>query len=209
MRFPSPKVARLVQVTAVAAISFVFCTAAGAQVPTSGNVFFGYSFENAGSSSFDLTNLGRPNLNGWEASLEGKVLPWVGLVVDLGGHYGSQSYQTPLPPNGTIGTINVNGHDLTVLFGPRVSVSVKKFRPFAEALFGAAHINTTSTSSQVIVDNFMQPSDTSFATALGGGLDYRIIRPVAWRFQGDYVQTRFFGTTQNNVRISTGIVFRF
>ena len=52
-------------------------------------------------------------------------------------------------------------------------------------------------------------SDTSFATALGGGIDYKIIRPVAWRFQGDYVQTRFFGATQNNVRISTGIVFRF
>ncbi len=50
-------------------------------------------------------------------------------------------------------------------------------------------------------------SDTSFATALGGGLDYKIIRPVAWRFQGDYVQTRFFGTTQNNVRLSTGIYF--
>jgi hypothetical protein len=52
-------------------------------------------------------------------------------------------------------------------------------------------------------------SDTNFTTAIGGGLDYRIIRPVAWRFQGDYVQTRFFSATQNNVRVSTGIVLRF
>ena len=48
-----------------------------------------------------------------------------------------------------------------------------------------------------------------FATALGGGLDYKIIRLIALRIQGDYVQTRFFGTTQNNVRLSTGIVVRF
>jgi len=75
---------------------------------------------------------------------------------------------------------------------------VGKFRPFAEALFGAGHVSTNGVGS-----------DSSFATALGGGLDYRIIRPIAWRFQGDYVQTRFFGNTQNNVRISTGIVLRF
>ncbi len=52
-------------------------------------------------------------------------------------------------------------------------------------------------------------TDFSFATALGGGLDYKIIKPVAWRFQGDYVRTSFFGGTQDNVRISTGIVLRF
>jgi opacity protein-like surface antigen len=52
-------------------------------------------------------------------------------------------------------------------------------------------------------------SDTSFATAVGGGIDYKIIRPIAVRLQGDYVQTRLFGATQNNVRVSTGIVLRF
>jgi hypothetical protein len=77
-------------------------------------------------------------------------------------------------------------------------VSVGKFRPFAEALFGAGHVNAGFAGS-----------DTSFATGLGGGLDYKIIKPIAWRFQGDYVQTRFFGGTQNNVRFSTGIVLRF
>lgn len=52
-------------------------------------------------------------------------------------------------------------------------------------------------------------SKTSFATALGSGLDYRLMRVIAWRFQGDYARTRFFGTSQSNVRLSTGIVFRF
>lgn len=208
MRLPL-KAARLGQVTAIAVASLFFCAAARAQVPTSGNVFFGYSFENAGTSSFDVSNssLQRPNLNGWEASLEGKVFPWVGIVADFGSHYGTQ-YQTQSNPNGS-SQESLNGHEVTFLFGPRVSVSIKKFRPFAEALFGAAHVKTTLTSSQVIVDNFVQPRDTSFATAVGGGLDYKVIRPVAVRFQGDYVQTRFFGTTQNDVRLSTGIVLRF
>jgi opacity protein-like surface antigen len=205
MWFPSRKIALLVQITVGVAASFIFSAAAEAQVPTSGNVFFGYSYENAGASSFDLTNLGRrPNLNGWEASLEGRVFPWIGLVADFGRHYASQNYQ--FTQNGITTTVS-GGEEFTVLFGPRVSVPVGKFRPFAEALFGAAHTNASQGSS--LPDNFVQPRDTSFATALGGGLDYKIIRPIAIRIEGDYLQTRFFGTSQNDVRISMGIVFRF
>jgi hypothetical protein len=32
---------------------------------------------------------------------------------------------------------------------------------------------------------------------------------MAWRGQVDLLQTRLFSNTQNNVRVSTGIVFRF
>jgi hypothetical protein len=52
-------------------------------------------------------------------------------------------------------------------------------------------------------------SDTSFATAVGGGLDYHLFPLLAWRVEGDYVTTRFFSATQNNLQLSTGIVFRF
>lgn len=173
---------------------FLFASLAVAQVPTSGNVFFGYSYYNT-----DLSSIDRGNANGWEASLEGKVLPWVGIVADFSGHYGSQNFPTFCPPiPGPCGTFNANFNEHNVLFGPRVSASAGNFRPFAEAMFGVAHVNANAAGS-----------GTSFATALGGGLDYRLIRPVAWRFQGDYVQTRFFGTRQNNVRLSTGIVLRF
>lgn len=194
MCFPSRKIARLFQIAAVAAAGFIG-SAATAQVPTSGNVFFGYSYYNT-----DLSSIDRANTNGWEASLEGKVAPFLGLVADFDGHYGSQNFS-----GGVCGVIcsptafNANVTEQNFVFGPRVSFSVGKLRPFAEALFGAAHVN---------VNNGVG-SDTSFATAIGGGLDYKIIKPVAWRFEGDYVQTRFFGTTQNNVRISTGIVLRF
>ena len=195
MRSPSWKVARLVQVVVVAAAGFVFSAAAHAQVPTSGNVFFGYSYYNT-----QLSSINRTNLNGWEGSLEGKVFPFVGLVVDFSDHYGSQDVPNPAETC-AIGVVcsplHVSTSVQTVVFGPRVSFSAGKVRPFAEALFGVGHVGGDA------------PSDTSFATALGGGIDYKIIRPVALRFQGDYVQTRFFGATQNNVQLSTGIVFRF
>ena len=139
----------------------------------------------------------RGSLNGWEGSLEGKVLPWVGIVADFSQHYGSANVPCTVPIDCFI-IPSVTIHQQNFLFGPRLSMSIGKIRPFAEVLFGAGHINADGAGS-----------DTSFATALGGGLDYKIIRLVAVRVQGDYVQTRFFGTTQNNVRLSTGIVLRF
>jgi hypothetical protein len=170
---------------------------ASAQVPTSGNLFFGYSFQNASASAFGLSGVSRPNMNGWRASLEGKIFPWVGLVADFTGQYGSYS-STIVPVGGGSTTGNATGHELDVLFGPRVSVPAGRLRPFAEFTAGVSRIT-------------MSPgfSDTSFATALGGGLDYRLARVVAWRFQGDYAQTHFFGATQRDLRLSTGIVLRF
>jgi opacity protein-like surface antigen len=68
-------------------------------------------------------------------------------------------------------------------------------------MIGLAHIHTGGT--------LPGPSNTSFASALGGGLDYRLIKPVALRVEGDYIHTSFFSTTQNNLRLSFGVVLRF
>ena len=51
-----------------------FATLASAQIPTAGNVFFGYSYYNTNLSPID-----RANTNGWQASVEGKFLPWGSL----------------------------------------------------------------------------------------------------------------------------------
>jgi len=165
---------------------------AAAQVPTAGNIFLGYSYY-----STDLSTIGRSNANGWEGSLEGRLFPFVGIVADFSGHYGTETFPVfcGLPLCLPL-TANVAEHE--VLFGPRVAVPAGRFRPFAEAMFGVGRVNADAAGS-----------DTSFADALGGGLDFRLIRPIAWRFQGDYVRTRFFTAHQSNVRLSTGIVLRF
>jgi len=173
---------------------FLLTGISSAQVP-SGNVFFGYSYSNP-----NLFNASRINMNGWDASVEGKVLPFIGIVADFDSHYGSQSFPAACPvstPNCNASiTLNFTQHNY--LFGPRASFSVGKIRPFAEVLIGAGHVH---------VDN--GGSDTSFATAVGGGLDYKFLKLLAWRIQGDYVHTNLFDISQHNVRISTGIVVRF
>jgi len=142
----------------------------------SGSVFVGYSFENTNWAGLN-SSLSRPNLNGWEASLEGKVFPHLGIVTD------------------------VTGHEWEALFGPRLSIPVGNFTPFAEAMIGVAHVHNGG--------DFPSTANTSFATAIGGGLDYRLIKLIAVRLEADYLQTRFYSTTQDNLRLSTGVVFRF
>jgi hypothetical protein len=190
-------------VTKIAAAIFtllVLTTAVFAQVPTNGNVFIGYSYLSA-----DQVANGRANLNGWNGSVEGKVFPFIGLVADFSGHYGSG----PTVPNpactaivgGTCSGLNTTTNIHSFLFGPRVSVSVGKVRPFAHALFGASHISESA--------SLFSASNTSFAYVIGGGVDYHLVPLISWRVQADLLQTRFFSTTQNNVRISTGVVIHF
>ncbi len=70
----------------------LFAGLASAQVPTHGNVFFGYSYYNT-----DVTSVGSANTNGWEASVEGKIIPWFGMVADFDTHYGSQNFRVACP----------------------------------------------------------------------------------------------------------------
>lgn len=85
----------------------------------------------------------------------------------------------------------------TFLFGPQVSWPAR-VSPFAHVLIGGAHISS---------NGFGQ---TSFAMAIGGGIDTRLVHGVYWRvIEGDYLPTHFGDTWQNNARLSTGIVFRF
>jgi len=168
------------------------CSPSWAQ-PTKGNVFFGYSYERTPVVSNDSINT-----NGWNASLEGKLIPFLGLVVDVDGHYGSGTFATGCAPTCAFVGADVAEHN--VLLGPRVSFEARGFRPFAEFLVGAGHISRS---------NGISDSDTSFANAVGGGLDYRVAGPVSIRGQLDWIETRFYSNTQNGVRFSTGIAIHF
>ena len=184
------------RITAIIFTLFVLATVGYAQIP-SGNAYIGYSYMSA-----DLLSSGRTNMNGWNGSLEGKVLPFIGIVADFSGNYGTAG----VPPNSLCNGGSCSGLSATTdiysyLFGPRVSITVGKVRPFAEALFGAGHITESASG--------FSNSNTSFAYAVGGGIDYHLIPLISWRVEGDLLQTRFFSNTQNNVRISTGIVIHF
>ena len=70
-----------------------------------------------------------------------------------------------------------------------------------------------STGADVLVT---ANSQNAFAMTVGGGIDYRLSEHFSLRpAKVDYLLTRFneFGSTntqtQNNLRVSTGILFRF
>jgi hypothetical protein len=135
-----------------------------------------------GYSYMRFRNSPSANLNGWEIAGQYKFTDWLGGVADFDGHYGS--------PNG-IGTSTY-----TYLFGPQISWP-SRVSPFAHVLLGGAHIGAAGFGN------------SSFSMAIGAGIDTRIIDRVYWRvIQGDYLMTHF-GKTQNNARLSTGIVIRF
>jgi hypothetical protein len=177
---------KLVRKISLVTITLIVLTGlATAQVPK-GNIFAGYSYASA-----DIGAGKRTSLNGWNASLEGKLFPFVGIVADVSGHYGSQDFAG----------ISGDGRVLTAMFGPRVSVKVGKLRPFAEALFGVSRLRVEFPA--------FTNTDNSFASAYGGGLDYHLLPFFAWRVEADALRTSFTHGTQNNFRVSTGIVFNF
>jgi len=181
----------------------IFALAAQAQIP-GGNIYVGYSYLNAdvplGGPFLRAPN--RSSLNGWTGSLELKVIPWLGGVAEVGGNSGTQPIEVfrPVVPGGPT-NIDARTNLHTYMFGPRVSFPIGRITPFAEALFGAGHAR--------VHNSFLSVADTSFSTAIGGGLDYRIIHGLGWRVQADYLHTRLFNSTQANFRASTGLVLHF
>jgi hypothetical protein len=171
-------------------VLFVLVSAASAQLP-GGNAYIGYSYLRA-----DLPG-GNTNLNGWNGSVEVKVFPFIGLVGDFSGNYGSEN----VIPASFFSPVNASISQHNFLFGPRFSFKVGKFRPFVHGLVGVSHISESATD--------FSNSNTCFADALGGGIDYHLIPLISWRVQFDDLQTRFFNSRQDDLRISTGIVFHF
>ena len=180
--------------------SIIFARVAAAQIPTSGNAFFGYSYSRL--QIFAPSAISDASANGWEGSLEGRFLPWLGGVADLDWHYGADTLDCIGPgcPSGTR-PLHFNASRHNLLFGPRVFKSLGRYTPFAEVLLGVAH--QTNSGGPV------SDSDTSFAFAEGGGIDYKLSKTVSLRGQFDFIHDGLFGRTHFNPRISTGIVFNF
>lgn len=131
------------------------------------------------------------NLGGWNAAVEGNLNNWFGLVADLGGFY-KETF-----------------HEHTFLFGPQFSYRENpNVTPFFHTLFGGSA--ATGCGSICGITYGPRTTDTNFAMAIGGGVDFRVGEPVAIRLpQIDYLMTRIGGQTQNNLRIGIGVVFRF
>lgn len=153
-------------------------------------------------------------MNGGSTSLAFNFNRYVGIVGDFGAYTNSQMKFT----GGYTSTVDVNNANvaaLSYLFGPRVSFrNSGRITPFVQALFGGMHANQVVLKGCTFSCTLLPVQDT-FAMTAGGGLDLRIHRHFALRLiQAEYLMTRFAsyttGTTaqQNDIRLSSGIVFR-
>jgi opacity protein-like surface antigen len=143
------------------------------------------------------------NFNGGSGSLAYNLTPMFGIVADFGGYHWSQT--------------GADATAVTYLFGPKVALRHGPITPFAQALFGGAHLSlsgddecdTARLHREGDCESF-STSDNAFSMALGGGVDWNATTHIGIRLiQAEYLLTRFGGNSQNNARISTGVVIRF
>ena len=156
-------------------------------------VFGGYQYTHVSISNANVSG----NLNGWNASVTGNINEYFGIAGDFSGSYGKIE--------------GVTTRIYTYAGGPVVSLNREgKVNPFVHALFGGAHLSLSEEGSQTF---------NGFTMIMGGGVDVKASPRVAVRLiQADWVYLHFGDTfsslvgesnLKKNVRISTGIVFRF
>jgi len=182
-------------VVSLLALVTIFGLSTSAQELSKIDASVSYSYLRANPAT---SGVGGFNLNGGSASASYNFRDWLSGVADFGGYH-----------VGSVNGVNVDNHVTTYLFGTRVTYrGYRHISPFAHVLFGGARAG----SGVFATSN----SHTAFATAFGAGVDWNVrdrfsIRPL----QFDYLLTHLpevtngNNQTQNNLRVSTGIVFHF
>ena len=156
-----------------------------------------------------------PGFNGWNAAAQYNLNSWFGVKADFSGHYGT--LVTANFPTQTVPPVfRFSGppeRSYNFLFGPAVTYRGHKYIPFAHALLGANHI---SFGNVAVAPGLPGPtislnSETDFAFALGGGVDFKVSRHFLVRAgQVDYLEVSSSGNGrghQNNFRFSAGVVY--
>lgn len=158
---------------------------ASAQDTPKAELFAGYSYLHTDDGASEKIGFRFPragNANGWNVSIGANVTSSFAVVADFSGHY-------LLPP------IRFDRHSF--LLGPKYSLRHERFTAFTQALFGAS------------LDRYPLHTETAFALTAGGGIDLNMSKRFAARLiQLEYARATSSGISENNVRISAGVVFR-
>jgi hypothetical protein len=165
-------------------------------------VFGGYQYLHAGN----IDGFGdSANSNGWNVSATVNFSQHLGVAADFSGNYKTETMQN-FP-------FLEHFHAYTYTFGPVASWKASdKIKLFTHALFGGAH--SFPTRCDLGGDLSQCSGDLSvkgFAMMLGGGVDARIDKHFGFRvLQADWVYLPVqAGGHAENVRLSTGLLFRF
>ncbi len=191
----------------IALLFMVFCLTAGplyAQSYPRGEVFMGYALMRNFDFKLADNEVGGFTLNGWNFGLSYNLNRTVGIIGEVGGNYGSQTFKIG---NDTIKD-TANFH--TLLIGPRLYArSNSRWTPFVHAMVGTARENhdgfNENTNKNI---TFTVDGGWNLAVAVGGGLDYNINPRASFRFgQLDYRYTT--GDMKSNFRYCVGLLVKF
>jgi hypothetical protein len=152
------------------------------QVAPRWEFYGGYSYLRFDSPTLGYVNWS--NLNGFNGEVTFNITTRFAVIADGSGHYGNQ---------------------LTIynyMLGPQYALRRDKSKFFAHGLFGKAQ-NTVNIATS-IRSGF---ESVGRAFAAGGGYDRDLTPRFTFRVQADYLNTHTFGVTQNDIRVSTGVVF--
>jgi opacity protein-like surface antigen len=138
-------------------------------------------------------------MNGWDSSLRVPLpmMPaWLGVKGDVSGNYRSDN------------TLDLDPHTYFFLLGPQITAHMGLTTAWVHALAGSAHLNNAALPSL--------SSNSTFALALGGGVDVGLAHSLAIRISLDYYDTHFHSgdsavsqIANSNGRVTAGPVFRF
>lgn len=172
-----------------------------------------------------ITGLQSRALNGGGGGIQFNMGPVFGIKGDFQGYMSTQWTVNVTSPIGTsagiipVGTYKSNATMFTYLFGPVISMPVKRVRPFFEVLFGHSNTNLYGDlENQVVASGGkITKSGTQhpFTMAVGGGLDVSAGKHVSFRLaEMDYMLTRYTNpwtstNNQNHFRYLGGIVVKF
>jgi outer membrane protein OmpA-like peptidoglycan-associated protein len=177
------------------------------------DIFLGYSYLRAVPEDANGNRL--VDLNGGSASIAFNLTRYFGIAADFGG-YDDTRLKLGGPGVNPPSVVDSGGSVFTYLLGPRLSFrNHSRVTPFAQVLFGAVHAGAVTLSGCSGASCTPLPAQTAFALTAGGGFDIRLARHISVRaIQAEYLMTRFSdpttgaGSTQNDVRLSTGLLFR-
>lgn len=172
--------------------------------PPRNEFFAGYSFNSADINTLTVAPE-RTGQHGLNLAYTRYVTQHVGLTFDASAHLKRDNF--------TFNNLNFERkrdqyHFLVgVQFKSRQSAG--RVAPFAHVLAGGALFRGFASSQTQAGNTFIIDDATSFALAVGGGLDVRAGRHFDIRLiQADYLPTFFGSTRQDNLRLSFGVVFR-
>jgi opacity protein-like surface antigen len=181
------------------------------------NFFGGYAYLSNGFG-------GRASNHGWNAELTYNLSHNVGLTADFSGHSASTNTTSTFVTGSVVAPLQATTtirNDLDqdfyyFVFGPKLTHHADKFELYAHFLVGFAHgrfSSTTLDSTGTVIFTTGQ-KDTNFAFVPGAGVDWMATEHWGWRIlEGDYLYTTLgtngFQGTQHNIRISTGVIFRW